>query len=87
MYEQRLYEVWVLSMKHLTIILAFLMTLSSPVAAATTEETIQYIFDQHEAECIAEQYEVLTAKEGETPLVTVELELDDDSIYEITIDL
>jgi len=53
------------------IILAFLMTFSSPVAAASNEETIQYIFDQHEAGCIAEQYEVLTAKEGETPLVTV----------------
>ena len=74
-------------LKHLTIALAFLMTLSSSVAAASNEETIQYIFDKHEAECIAEQYEVLTAKEGETPLVTVELELDDDSIYEITIDL
>ena len=68
------------------IILAFLMTFSSPVAAASNEETIQYIFDQHEAGCIAEQYEVLTAKEGETPLVTVELELDDDNIYEMTID-
>jgi hypothetical protein len=72
--------------KHLKIILAFLMTFSSPVAAASNEETIQYIFDQHEAGCIAEQYEVLTAKEGETPLVTVELELDDDNIYEMTID-
>ena len=72
--------------KHIAILLAFLMTFSSPVAAASNEETIQYIFDQHEAVCIAEQYEVLTAKEGETPQVTVDLELDDDNLYEIMID-
>ena len=48
--------------KHIAILLAFLMTFSSPVAAASNEETIQYIFDQHEAECIAEQSEVRNAK-------------------------
>ena len=71
-------------LKHLTAILLLLIPIS--LSAASNEETIQYIFDQHEAGCIAEQYEVLTAKEGETPLVTVELELDDDNIYEMTID-
>jgi hypothetical protein len=71
-------------LKHLTAILLLLIPIS--LSAASNEETIQYIFDQHEAGCIAEQYEVLNAKEGETPLVTVELELDDDNIYEMTID-
>ena len=71
-------------LKHLTAILLLLIPMS--LSAASNEETIQYIFDQHEAGCIAEQYEVLNAKEGETPLVTVELELDDDNIYEMTID-
>ena len=56
-------------LKHLTAILLLLIPMS--LSAASNEETIQYIFDQHEAGCIAEQYEVLTAKEGETPLVTV----------------
>ena len=37
-------------LKYLTIALAFLMTLSSAAFAASNEETIQYIFDQHEAE-------------------------------------
>ena len=36
MYEQRLYEVWVLSMKHLTIILAFLMTIGTQASANKT---------------------------------------------------
>ena len=49
-------------LKYLTIALAFLMTLSSAAFAASNEETIQYIFDQHEAECIAEQSEVRNAK-------------------------
>ena len=71
-------------LKHLTAILLLLIPMS--LSAASNEETIQYIFDQHEAECIAEQYEVLMAKEGETPQVTVDLELDDDNIYEIIID-
>jgi len=34
-------------------VLAFLMTISSQTSAATNAETIQYIFDKHEAECIA----------------------------------
>ena len=71
--------------KHLTVLIAFLMMISSQASAATNAETIQYIFDKHEAECIAEQYEVLNAKEGETPEVTVDLKLDGDNIYEITI--
>ena len=45
------------------LVLAFLMTIGSQVSAATNAETIQYIFDKHEAECVAEQYEVLNAKE------------------------
>ena len=56
------------------------------LSAASNEETIQYIFDKHEAECIAEQYEFLMAKEVETPQVTVDLKLDDDNHYEILID-
>ena len=80
-------------MKHLTkpiraihfMVLAFLMMIGSQTSAATNAETIQYIFDKHEAECIAEQYEVRNAKEGETLEVTVDLKLDDDNIYEITI--
>jgi len=66
-------------------VLAFLMMIGSQTSAATNAETIQYIFDKHEAECIAEQYEVRNAKEGETLEVTVDLKLDDDNIYEITI--
>ena len=46
------------------LVLAFLMTIGSQVSAATNAETIQYIFDKHEAECVAEQYEVLTAVVG-----------------------
>ncbi len=61
------------------------MLLPLPTFAASNEETLQYIIDKHEAECIAEQYEVLNAKEGETPEVNVDLKLDDDNIYEITI--
>jgi hypothetical protein len=61
------------------------MTIGSQVSAAKNVETIQYIFDKQEAECIAEQYEVRNAEEGEIPEVTVDLELDDDNIYEITI--
>ena len=80
-------------MKHLTkptraihfMVLAFLIMIGSQTSAATNAETIQYIFDKHEVECIAEQYEVRNAKEGETPEVTVDLKLDDDNIYEITI--
>ena len=56
-------------LKHLTAILLLLIPIS--LSAASNEETIQYIFDQHEAGCIAEQSEVRNAKEGETPLVTV----------------
>ena len=58
-------------------VLAFLMMIGSQTSAATNAETIQYIFDKHEAECIAEQYEVRNAKEGETLEVTVDLKLDD----------
>ena len=80
-------------MKHLTrpirtflfLALSFLMMIGFEASAATNAETIQYIFDKHEAECVAEQYEVRNAKEGEIPEVTVELKLDDDNIYEITI--
>ena len=39
--------------KHLTVLIAFLMMISSQASAATNAETIQYIFDKHEAECIA----------------------------------
>ena len=67
-------------------LIALLPALQFKLTAASNEKTIQYIFDKHEAECIAEQYEVLTAKEGETPQVTVDLELDDDNLYEIMID-
>ena len=52
-------------------LIALLLLLPFKLFSATTEETIQYIFDQHEAGCIAEQSEVRNAKEGETPLVTV----------------
>jgi len=72
-------------MKHIAILLGLVITISSQVSAATNAETIQYIFDKHEAVCVAEQYEVRNAKEGETPEVTVDLKLDDDNIYEITI--
>ena len=80
-------------MKHLTrpirtflfLALSFLMMIGFEASAATNAETIQYIVDKHEAECVAEQYEVRNAKEGEIPEVTVELKLDDDNIYEITI--
>ena len=51
--------------KRLTVLIAFLMVIGSQVSAGTNAETIQYIFDKHEAECIAEQYEVRNAKEGE----------------------
>ena len=34
MYEQQIYEVWVLSIKHLSILLAFLMTIGTQVGAA-----------------------------------------------------
>ena len=70
-------------MKHIAILLAFLMMIGSQVSAATNAETIQYILDKHEAECVAEQYEVLNAKEGETPEVTVHLVLDDGNLYEV----
>jgi len=40
-------------MKHIAILLAFLMMIGSQVSAATNAETMQYIFDKHEAECIA----------------------------------
>ena len=67
-------------------LIALLLVLPFKLFSATTEETIQYIFDKHEAECIAEQYEVLTAKKGETPQVIVDLKLADDNLYEIMID-
>jgi len=66
-------------------LIALILLLPLPTFAASNEETLQYIIDKHEAECIAEQYEVLNAKEGETPEVNVDLKLDDDNIYEITI--
>ena len=44
-------------MKHLLPFIAFLMMIGSQVSAGANAETIQYIFDKHEAECIAEQYE------------------------------
>jgi hypothetical protein len=72
--------------KHLTVLIAFLMTLSSTVGAASNKETLQYIISDYQDQCVKaqEDFRDIDYKEGDP--VVAELELSEDNIYEITID-
>ena len=81
-------------MKHLTkpiqtlrcTMLPLLMTISSHSAAASNEETLQYIISDYQDQCekAQEDFRDIDYKEGD--LVVAELGLSEDNIYEITID-
>jgi hypothetical protein len=81
-------------MKHLTkpiqtlrcTMLPLLMTISSHSAAASNEETLQYIISDYQDQCekAQEDFRDIDYKEGDP--VVAELELSEDNIYEITID-
>ena len=72
--------------KHFTVLIAFLMSLSSTVGAASNEETLQYIIADYQAQCekAQEDFRDINYKEGNP--VVAELGLSEDNIYEITID-
>ena len=72
--------------KHLTALLAFLMTLHSTVGAASNEETLEYIIADYQYQCekAQEDFRDINYKEGDP--VVAELGLSEDNIYEITID-
>ena len=73
-------------MKHLTVLISFLMTLSSTVGAASNAETLQYIISDYQDQCVKaqEDFRDIDYKEGDP--VVAELGLSEDNIYEITID-
>ena len=81
-------------MKHLTkpiqtlrcTMLPLLMTISSHSAAASNEETLQYIISDYQDQCekAQEDFRDIDYKEGDP--VVAELELSADNIYEIIID-
>ena len=73
-------------MKHLTVLIALLITLSSTVGAVSNEETLQYIISDYQDQCekAQEDFRDIDYKEGDP--VVAELELSEDNIYEITID-
>ena len=81
-------------MKHLTkpiqtlrcTMLALLMTISSHSAAASNEETLQYIISGYQDQCekAQEDFRDINYKEGDP--VVAELELSADNIFEIIID-
>ena len=73
-------------MKHLTVLIALLITLSSTVGAASNEETLRYIISDYQDQCekAQEDFRDIDYKEGDP--VVAELELSEDNIYEITID-
>ena len=81
-------------MKHLTkpiqtlrcTMLALLMTISSHSAAASNEETLQYIISDYQDQCekAQEDFRDINYKEGDP--VVAELGLSEDNIYEITMD-
>ena len=66
--------------------LALLMTISSHSAAASNEETLQYIIADYQDRCekAQEDFRDIDYKEGDP--VVAELGLSEDNIYEITID-
>ena len=66
--------------------LALLMTISSHSAAASNEETLQYIISGYQDQCekAQEDFRDINYKEGDP--VVAELGLSEDNIYEITID-
>ena len=66
--------------------LALLMTISSHSAAASNEETLQYIISDYQDQCekAQEDFRDINYKEGDP--VVAELGLSEDNIYEITID-
>ena len=72
--------------KHFTVLIAFLMSLSSTVGAASNEETLQYIISDYQDQCVKaqEDFRDIDYKEGDP--VVAELELSADNIYEIIID-
>ena len=72
--------------KHFTVLIAFLMSLSSTVGAASNEETLQYIISDYQDQCVKaqEDFRDIDYKEGDP--VVAELKLSEDNIYEITID-
>ena len=67
-------------------VLAFLMTLSSTVGAASNEETLQYIIADYQEQCekAQEDFRDIDYEEGDP--VVAELKLSEDNVYEITID-
>jgi hypothetical protein len=81
-------------MKHLTkpiqtlrcTMLPLLMTISSHSAAASNEETLQYIISDYQDQCekAQEDFRDIDYEEGDP--VVAELGLSEDNIYEITID-
>ena len=81
-------------MKHLTkpiqtlrcTMLPLLMTISSHSAAASNEETLQYIISYYQDQCekAQEDFRDIDYEEGDP--VVAELGLSEDNIYEITID-
>ena len=81
-------------MKHLTkpiqtlrcTMLPLLMTISSHSAAASNEETLQYIIADYQDRCekAQEDFRDIDYEEGDP--VVAELKLSEDNIYEITID-
>jgi hypothetical protein len=72
--------------RHIIKIAALLMTISSHSAAASNEETIQYIIANYQDQCekAQEDFRDIDYEEGDP--VVAELELSEDNIYEITID-
>lgn len=72
--------------KHLSVLIAFLMTFSSTAGAASNAETLQYIIADFQDRCekAQEDFRDINFKEGDP--VVAELGLSEDNIYEITID-
>jgi len=72
--------------KRFMILLTFQLTFSIQAAAASNEETLQYIIADYQAQCekAQEDFRDIDYKEGDP--VIAELKLSEDNIYEITID-
>ena len=72
--------------KHLTVLIALLITLSSTVGAVSNEETLRYIISDYQDQCVKaqEDFRDIDYKKGDP--VVAELKLSEDNIYEITID-
>jgi hypothetical protein len=71
--------------KRLIILLMFQITFSLEVAAASNEETLQYIISDYQDQCEKAQEDFLDLNYKEGDPVVAELELSEDNIYEITI--